>query len=125
MPAAERLAWLKKIRPKCSLSGNTSSCIGREGAPGGAAGVDEVDAGQLVGAGHLLRPQVLLDRDRVVGASLDSGVVGHHHAVASLNPPDAGDDAGSGYRVVVHPVPREGTELEERAAGIEQRVDPV
>ena len=29
----DRLAWLKKIRPKCSLSGNTSSCIGRNAPP--------------------------------------------------------------------------------------------
>ena len=33
MPRAERLAWLKKIRPKCSRSGNTSSCIGRNAPP--------------------------------------------------------------------------------------------
>ena len=64
-----------------------------------AAGVDEVDARQLVGAGDLLRAQVLLDRDRVVGAALDGGVVGHDHAVAALDPADAGDDAGAGYGV--------------------------
>ena len=33
MPALERFAWLKKIRPKWSRSGNTSSCIGRNAPP--------------------------------------------------------------------------------------------
>ena len=33
MPRAERFAWLKKIRPKCSRSGKTSSCNGRKAPP--------------------------------------------------------------------------------------------
>ena len=37
---AERRAWLKKMRPKCSRSGKTSACSGQEGP----ARVDEVDA---------------------------------------------------------------------------------
>ena len=41
-----------------------------------AAGVDEVDARQPVLERDLLRAQVLLDRDRVVGAALDRRVVG-------------------------------------------------
>ena len=32
-PAADICAWLKKIRPKWSRSGNTSSCIGRNAPP--------------------------------------------------------------------------------------------
>ena len=66
-----------------------------------AAGVDEVDAGQVVLGGHGLRAQVLLDRDRVVGAALDGRVVGDHHDLAAADPADAGDDAartGDGVR---------------------------
>ena len=30
---ADMRAWLKKMRPKCSRSGNTSSCIGMNAPP--------------------------------------------------------------------------------------------
>ena len=87
----------------------------------GAARVDEVDARQPVLAGDLLRPQVLLHRQREVGAALDRRVVADDHALAAGDPPDAGDDAGRGDVAVVH-VPRgELRQLEERRAGIEQR----
>ena len=33
MPWADMFAWLKKIRPKCSRSGKTSSCSGRKAPP--------------------------------------------------------------------------------------------
>ena len=33
IPAADRFAWLKKIRPKCSRSGKISSCSGRNAPP--------------------------------------------------------------------------------------------
>ena len=33
MPRADIVAWLKKIRPKCSRSGNTSSWSGRKAPP--------------------------------------------------------------------------------------------
>ena len=33
MPSADIRAWLKKIRPKWSRSGNTSSCLGRNAPP--------------------------------------------------------------------------------------------
>ena len=32
-PRADIVAWLKKIRPKCSRSGKTSSCMGRNAPP--------------------------------------------------------------------------------------------
>ena len=57
-----------------------------------AAGVDEVDARQAVAQRDLLRPQVLLDRHRVVRAALDRCVVRHHDALASGDPTDPGDD---------------------------------
>ena len=33
MPSADMRAWLKKMRPKCSRSGKTSACIGRNAPP--------------------------------------------------------------------------------------------
>ncbi len=65
------------------------------------ARVDEVEAGQAVGRGDSLRPQVLLDRDRVVSAAFHGGVVGDHHAVGALNAPDPRDQAAGGDRIVV------------------------
>ncbi len=67
-----------------------------------AAGVDEVEAGQVVLQRHLLRPQVLLHRDGVVRAALDGRVVGDDHAFATGHPADSGDDAGAGALVAVH-----------------------
>jgi hypothetical protein len=33
IPCSDIVAWLKKIRPKCSRSGKTSSCSGRNAPP--------------------------------------------------------------------------------------------
>src|SRR5690606_2689319 len=90
-----------------------------------AAGVDEVQARQVVLQRDLLRSQVLLDRDRVVGTALDGGVVGDDDALATGDTADAGDHAGAGALVVVHAVGREGRQFEERTAGVEQFVDAV
>ena len=46
-----------------------------------AAGVDEVQARQPVLLGDFLRPQVLLHRQRVLGAALHGGVVADEHAL--------------------------------------------
>ena len=96
-----------------------------------AAGVDEVDARQVVVGRDGLRAQVLLDGHRVVGAALDGRVVGDDHALAAADPADAGDDAGArhglagGVRGAVHPGRGQRAELEERAARVEQPVHAV
>ena len=89
----------------------------------GAARVDEVDARQAVVERDLLRPEVLLDRERIVGAALDRRIVGDDEDVAPRDAADAGDETG-GRRVVVVDVPRgKRRELEKRRVGIEQLVD--
>ena len=90
-----------------------------------AAGVDEVDAVQVVLLGDRLGAQVLLDRERVVGAALHRGVVGDDHAVAAGDLADAGDDAGARHLALVHPVGGQRRDLEERRAGVEHVVDAV
>jgi hypothetical protein len=95
-----------------------------------AAGVDQGDDREPVGAGDLLCPQVLLDGDRVVGAALDRRVVGDHDAGAAADLAEAGDDPGAGHGVgvaggAVHPGGGQRTELQERAARVEQPVDPL
>ena len=59
-----------------------------------AAGIDERDAGDPVLEGDLLGPEVLLHRDREIGAAFDRGVVANHQDVAAVHQADAGDDAG-------------------------------
>ena len=54
----------------------------------GAARVDEVDAREPVLRGHLLRAQVLLDREREVRAALDGRVVRDDHALLALDDAD-------------------------------------
>ena len=91
----------------------------------GAAGVDQVDAGQGVLLGDLLRAQVLLDGDGVVGAALDGGVVGDDHAGQAGDGADAGDDAGARRLVVVEALAGQGRELEEGGAAVDQALDPL
>ena len=90
-----------------------------------AARVDEVDAGQAVLLRDLLRAQVLLHRQREVGAALHRGVVGDDDAVAALDDADPGDDPRRGRLPVVEVPGCECIQLEERRAGVEQAVDAL
>ncbi len=90
-----------------------------------AAGIDQVDARQAILQRDFLRPQMLLDRHRVIGAALDRRVVGHDHALHALDAPDAGDHAGGRRLVVVQPVGGHGRDFQERASGVEQGADPL
>ena len=85
-----------------------------------AAGVDEVDARQPVVQRHLLRAQVLLDRQREVRAALDRRVVGDDDDLAPVHAADAGDDPGRGRVAVVEAVRGHRRQLEQRRAGVEQ-----
>src|SRR4029077_20813762 len=52
-------------------------------------------------------------------------VVRHDHAFATRHPADACDQTGPRALVVVHAVCGKGCQLKERAAWIEQTVDPI
>ena len=58
-----------------------------------AAGVDQVNAGQMILQRDLLRPKMLLHRDREVRSAFDRGVVGDDHRPMALDHSHAGDDA--------------------------------
>ncbi len=90
-----------------------------------AAGIDHVDAGQIVLPRDVLRAQMLLHRHRIIGAALDGGVVGDDDAFAARNAPDAGDDAGGMDVAAIEPVGRERRQFEKGGAGIDQQVDPL
>ncbi len=95
--------------------------LGQERSPG----VHEVDARQPVLQRDLLGTTVLLHRHRIVGATLDRGVVGNHQHLAAMDQADAHNDPGTGRLVVVHPVCRQRRDLQERAAIIQQLVDAL
>ena len=58
-----------------------------------AAAVDQIDARQAVLLGDLLRAEVLLDRQRIVGAALHRRVVADDHHLPARHAADAGDHA--------------------------------
>ncbi len=68
----------------------------------GPAGIDQIDAGQTVLARDFLRAQMLLDRDRIIGAALHRRIVADDHAVAARYPPDAGDNPARRSRAAIH-----------------------
>ena len=91
----------------------------------GAAGIDQVDAGQAVLLRDLLRAEVLLHRQGEVGAALHRRVVGDDHALAPGDAADAGDDPGRGHLAAIHAVRRELADLQEGRHGVDQRADAV
>src|SRR6056297_3277924 len=86
-----------------------------------AAGIDQVDARQVVLQRDFLGPKVLLDRHRVIRAALDRRVIGDHHAFHALNAAYAGNHAGRRRLVVVQTVRGQWGDFQERTAGVEQR----
>ena len=91
----------------------------------GAAGIDHVDAGQIVLPRDILRAQMLLHRHRIVGAALDGGVVGDDDAFAPRNAPHPGDDAGGMHVAAIEAVGGERRQFEKGGAGIDQQVDAL
>jgi hypothetical protein len=90
----------------------------------GATGVHQVDARQAVLRGDLLGAQVLLHRHRVVGAAFDRRIVGDDHAFPPRHTADSRDDPGGRALVVVHTVGGQWSDLQQRAARIEETVHP-
>jgi hypothetical protein len=61
----------------------------------------KVNAGQVILQGNLLSPKMLFDRQRVVSAAFDRGVVGYNHTFATGNASKAGYQTGPrGFAVV-------------------------
>ena len=116
-------ALLRKMRPKSSSSGKTSSCSGRK-TP---ARVDEVDERQAVLQGDALGAQHLLGGHREERAGLDRGVVGDDHDPPARDRADAGDDARrrGPAPLGVHAPRGPQAQLEELRAGIEEAGDAL
>ena len=91
----------------------------------GAAGIDEIDAGQMVLGGDLLGAQVLLHRHRIIGAALDGGIVGEDHRLAARDAADPGDQSRAVHVALVHAEGGERADLQERRARIEEPRHPL
>ena len=63
--------------------------------------------GKRVVAGDLLRAQMLLHGQRIIGAAFYGRVIRHHHAFAAGDAPDAGDQARARQFLAVHALRRE------------------
>ena len=81
--------------------------------------------GSRLSSATLLRPDVLLDGERIVGAALDRRVVGDDEDLAPGDAPDARDQSGRRRLVVVTIPGGQRRELEERRVGIEQLLDAL
>ena len=90
-----------------------------------AAGIDHVDAGQIVLPRDILRAQMLLHRHRIIGAALDGGIVGDDDAFAARDAPDAGDDARRMHVAAIEAVGRKRRQFEKCGAGIDQQIDAL
>ena len=90
-----------------------------------AARVHEVDRREAVLERDLLRAEVLLDRDRVVGPALHGRVVRDDHDGAALDPADARHEAGPRCGAVVETVPCERRDLEEGRVGVEESLEAL
>ena len=92
----------------------------------GTAGIDQVDAGEVVLTGNVLGAQVFFDADRVIGAALHRRVVGNNDALDSINASDAGDDACPGHIVfAIHVVGGKLGKLKKGRTWIDQQIDTL
>jgi len=73
---------------------------------------------------------MLFDRERIVGAALDGGVVAHNHAVNAADAADAGNQAGAGRAVAavavgIHAQGGQRREFQKRCSRIKQHPHPL
>ncbi len=88
-PRPRQVGLVEEDPPEVLLVGE-DLVLARQERP---AGIDQVDARQPVLLRHLLRAQVLLDRQRVVRTALHRRVVGDDHHLAPVDPTDPRDHA--------------------------------
>src|SRR3546814_12206736 len=87
------------------------------------AAVDQIDAGQAVRLGNLLRAQMLLYRHRIVSAALHRRIVADDHRLPPRHPADAGDHARTGDLAAIKVAGSEMAASETGRTWIEQTLD--
>jgi len=98
------------------LAGENAALIGEVDA----GGIDQIDDGQAVAHGDLLRAQNFRNGFGPPGSGFDSGVVGDDYGGASFDQTNAGDDAGGGGLAVVFIVGDEESDFEEHGSRVDQ-----
>ena len=121
MPCRRHLRLVVEDAAKMPLVGKDLVLQRQEGA----AGIDHVDARQIVLPRDVLRAQMLFHRHRIIGAALDGRVIGDDDAFAPRDAPDPGDDARRMHVAAIEAVGRQRRQFQERGAGIDQQVDAL
>ena len=123
MPMALITALLRKTRPKSSVSGKTSSCRGQKNA----GGIDQINRGDAIFDGDVLRADHFLRGHREKSARFDRGVVGDDHHQPAGNAREAGDRSRGGRAApfLVHFVGGVDAQLEEVRFRIDQLGDAL
>ncbi len=84
-----------------------------------AAGIDQVDARQVIVFGYLLGAKMFLDGQWVIGTAFDSRIIGDDHAVDIADLAYARYDAGGRHFIVVKAVCCQLPDFEKRRAAID------
>ena len=109
------------MRPKCSRSGNTSACSGRNAPP---ESTRYTHGSRFCSAISCAR-RCFFTVIGIVRAALDRGVVGDDQHFAARHAADAGDEARA-RRVVVVQIPGgQRRQLQKRRSWVEQLLDPL
>ncbi len=91
----------------------------------GATGIHQIEAGQAILQGDGLGAQVLLHRQRIIGAALNRGVVGNDHALDALDAADAGHYPGRRYLFLINVEGCQGADFQKGRTGVQQLVDAL
>ncbi|GBF25296.1 hypothetical protein MnTg02_00326 [bacterium MnTg02] len=89
-----------------------------------AAGIHQINARKFILFGNLLGAQMLFDRDRIIGAAFDRGIIADDHHLLAGDPPDPGNHARRWRRAIIHVMSREHPDLKEGRARVQQLADP-
>ena len=88
--------------------------------------IDEIDAGQPVVGGDLLGAEMLLHRQRIIGAALHRRVIGDDDRKPPADAADPGNEAGGRHLLgAIAVARRELADLEKGGAGVEQTLHPL
>ncbi len=66
-----------------------------------AAGIDQINAGQMVLLCDGLSAALFLHGQRIVGATLNGGIIDKNHTFLATDATNAGDDSCCGYVIIV------------------------
>ena len=79
----------------------------------GAAGIHEINTGQIIFCGYGLSAKMFFHRQGIITATFNRGVIGHNNAFLSANATYAGNNAGCWNRLSVNLMSGQGGEFQE------------